>query len=147
MRILVPGVQGLPDSSELKLALHRNKKSPRNVPQKDWGRISISNWSRILSTTTQGGINEALRLSLPHAFPGVDLEALVNLNAELASIARLRGSSAHDSGAAGDLKANDTEEIWHLVVGSKGRGFITKFCSALGLAEDGHGPQDADGPG
>ena len=146
-RILVPGIQELPCSSELKLALHRNKKSPRKLPQKDWGTISISNWSRILSTTTQKGMNESLSLALPRAFPGVDLEAVVNLHPELASIARLRGSSSHDSRAASGLKAKNAEEIWHLVVGNKGPGLITKFCSALGLTEDGQIPGKGDGTG
>ena len=146
-RILLPRIQGLPYSSELKLALHRNKKSPRKLPQQDWGKISISNWSRILGTTTQGGMNEALGSALTRAFPGVDLEAVVNIHAELASIARLRGSSSHDSGAAGDLKAKNAEEIWRLVVGGNGRGLITKFCSALGLADDGQAPENAHGSG
>ena len=118
LQILVPRIQALPESSELTLALPRGKRSPRKHTQKDWGKISLSNWSQILGTSTEGGMNEPLRLALPRAFSNIDLDSVVNLNVELATIAQLRGSSAHDSRTAEDRKVIEAEELWSLVVGS-----------------------------
>ena len=97
----------------------------------------MSGWVHILRTATKKDINSALRSTLPQAFPNIDLDAVVNLNVELATIARLRGGSAHDSGTASDRKASDAEELWDLVVGNDGGGFLAKFHSVLGLTKDG----------
>ena len=99
----------------------------------------MSGWVQILRTATETGINSPLRSVLPQAFPDVDLDALVRLNIELETIARLRGGSAHDSRTADDPKADDAERLWDLVVGSNGRGFLAEFHLALGLAEVGEG--------
>ena len=144
LQILVPRIQALPESSELTLALPRGKRSPRKHTQKDWGNISLSNWSQILSTSTEGGMNGALRLALPRAFSNIDLHSLVNLNVELATIAQLRGSSAHDSRTAEDQKLIEAEELWGIVVGSNGDGFLDKFYAALGLTVSNQGPGNAD---
>ena len=90
------------------------------------------------------GINSPLRSVLPQAFPYVDLDAMVNLNVRLETIAQLRGSSAHDSRTADDRKTGDAEKLWDLVVGSSGRGFLAEFHSALGLTDVLEASGDAD---
>ena len=60
---------------------------------------------------------------------------MVKLNAELARIARLRGSSAHDSPDPDEQRAKNADELWDLVVASDGNGFLAKFFSSLGLAQ------------
>ena len=145
-RILVPRIKVLQESTELTLAIPRGKEFPRRRRRKDWEEVSISNWSRILRTATEGGINEPLRSVLPRAFPDVDLDAVVSLDIELAKIARLRGSSAHDSATSDEQRAKNSEELWGLVVGKNGAGFLARFYSALGLAEDDPGSGNADGP-
>ena len=132
-RILVSRIQAIPESGKLNLALPRVKRSPRKRSSEEWDEISMSGWVQILRTATEKDINSALRSTLPQAFPNIDLDAVVNLNVELATIARLRGGSAHDSGTASDRKASDAEELWDLVVGNDGGGFLAKFHSALGL--------------
>ena len=104
-RILVPRIQAIPESGKLTLALPRGKQSPRRRSSGEWGEISMSGWVHIFRTATEKGINSALRSTLPQAFPDIDLDAVVNLNVELTTIARLRGGSAHDSGTANDRKA------------------------------------------
>ena len=136
-RILVPRIQAIPESGKLNLALPRGKQSPRRRSSEEWDEIPMSGWVHILRTATEKDINSALRSTLPQAFPDIDLDAVVNLNVELATIARLRGGSAHDSGTASDRKASDAEELWDLVVGNDGGGFLAKFHSALGLTKDG----------
>ena len=132
-RMLVPRIQKIPESGKLNLVLPRGKQSPRKRSPEEWDEISMSGWVQILRTATENDINSALRSTLPQAFPNIDLDAVVNLNVELAIIARLRGSSAHDSGTANDRKASDAEELCDLVVGNNGGGFMAKFHSALGL--------------
>ena len=132
-RILVPQIQAIPESGKLNLALPRGKRSPRKRSPEEWDEISMSGWVQILRTATEKDINSALRSTLPQAFPNIDLDAVVNLNVELATIARLRGGSAHDSGTANDRKASDAKELWDLVVGNDHGGFLAKFHSALGL--------------
>ena len=144
VRILVPGIQALPESGELTLALPRGKQPPRRRSPEEWDEIPMSGWVHILRSATEKDINSPLRSVLPRGFPSVDLDAVVNLNVELATIARLRSSSAHDSRTADDRKAGDAEELWDLVVGSNSGGFLARFCSALGLTGDGQGSEDAD---
>ena len=146
LRILVPRVQAIPESGKLNLALPRGKQSPRKRSSEEWDEIPMSGWVQILRTAKENDINSALRSTLPQVFPKIDLDAVVNLNVELATIARLRGGSAHDSGTAKDRKASDAEELWDLVVGSNGGGFLAKFYSALGLTEDGQRSGNAGGP-
>ena len=136
-RIFVPRIQAIPESGKLTLALPRGKQAPRRRSSEEWDEILMSGWVHILRTATDKDINSALRSALPQAFPDSDLDAVVNLNVELATISRLRGGSAHDSGAASDRKASDAEKLWDLVVGNGGGGFVVKFQSALGLAKDG----------
>ena len=146
LRILVPRIQAIPESGKLNLALPRGKQSPRKRSSEEWDEIPMSGWVQILRTAKENDINSTLRSTLPQAFPKIYLDAVVNLNVELATIARLRGGSAHDSGTAKDRKASDAEELWDLVVGSNGGGFLAKFYSALGLTEDGQRSGNAGGP-
>ena len=136
LEVLGAGIQALPEYSELTLALPRGKKPPRKLARKDWGKISPSNWSQILSTCTDEGINQPLRLALPRAFPNVDVDSVPDLNGELAAIAQLRNSAAHHSVAAEERKAVEAGELRDLVVGSNGEGFLHKFYAALGLDKD-----------
>ena len=138
-RILVPGIQALPESSELTLALPRGKQSPRKRSSEEWDKIPMSGWVQILRTATERDINSPLRSVLPHAFPNSDSDDVVGLYGILARIAQLRGGSAHDSATPDEQKARGAQELWDLVVGSNGRGFLAKFYSALGLTEDGQG--------
>ena len=145
VRVLVPAIQELPESSGLTLALPRGKRPARKRASEQWDDIPMSGWVQVLRTTTDGDINSSLRSVLPQAFPCVDLDALVSLNGKLETIARLRGGSAHDSRTADDRKARDAEKLWDLVVGTNGRGFLAEFHSALGLADVGEGSGDANG--
>ena len=70
----------------------------------------------------------------------------VSLSVELAKIAQLRGSSAHDSTTSYERRANNAQELWDLVVGSGGEGFLAKFHSALGLTGHDQGSGNADEP-
>ena len=133
VRILVPGFQALPEASNLAIALPRGKQPPRKRSSGEWDRIPMSGWAQVLRTATEGGINAPLRDFLPRAFPNVDLDATINLHAALEDIAQLRGGAAHDSNIADDRKVRDTEELWDLVVGAAGGGFLAQFHSALGL--------------
>ena len=144
VRILVPAIQALPESGGLTLALPRGKRPPRKRTPEEWDNILMSGWVQILRTATEKGINSPLRSILPHAFPCVDLDALVSLNIKLETIAQLRGNSAHDSRTADDRKAGDAERLWDLVVGSNGRGFLAEFHSALGFTEVREGSGDTD---
>ena len=143
--MLVPRIQTIPESGNLNLAIPRGKQSPRKRSPEEWDEISMSGWVQILRTATEKDINSALRSSLPQAFPNIDLDAVVNLNVELATIARLRGGSAHDSGTANDRKASDAEELWDLVVGGNSEGFLYKLYAALGLTVSDLGSVDAGG--
>ncbi len=142
VRILVPRIRALAESNELILEVSRGKGS-RKYRQQRWSEILISHWPDILRTSTDDGVNKPLRLAFPRAFPDVDLDAVVSLNVELARIAQLRGSSAHDNTAADDRKASDVDECWNLVVGN-GEGFLLKFYSALGLLGDGQRSGDSN---
>ena len=144
VRMLVPAIQALPESKGLTLALPRGKRSARKRSPEQWDDIPMSGWVQIFRTATDGDINSALRSILPQAFPFVDMDAVVNLNVKLEAIAQLRGGSAHDSRIADDRKAGDAENLWDLVMGSNGRGFLAEFHSALGLAGLGEGSGDAD---
>ena len=144
-RTLVPRILELSESSGLTLATPRGKGSPRKHSPADWGKIPLSQWAQILETATEGGRNAPLRSALPLAFPNADLDIFVSLHAELAKIAQLRGGSSHDSPTLNEQKAKDAEELWELVVGSNGRGFLARFYSALGLTGDGQEPGDASG--
>ena len=144
VRILVPAIHALPESSGLTLALPRGKRSARRRTPDEWDNIPMSGWVQILRTATETDINSLLRSVLPQAFPYVDLDAVANLNLKLETIAQLRGSSAHDSRTADDRKAGDTEKLWDLVVGTNGRGFLAQFHSALGFTDVGEGSRDAD---
>ena len=144
-RFLVPKILELPESNELMLATPRGKKSPRKFPPKHWDKIQLPVWSRILKTATEGGINDPLWSVLPLAFPNLDIDAVVGLHVGLAKIAQLRGSSSHDSTTPDDQRAKDAQELWDLVVGSGGEGFLAKFYSALGLTGEGQGSGNADG--
>ena len=72
-------------------------------------------------------------MALPLAFPNVDVDSVADLNGELAAIAQLRNSAAHHSAAVEERKALYAGELWDLVVGSKGEGFLHKFYAAFGL--------------
>ena len=144
-RILVSEIQALPESGKLTLAIPRGKKPPRRLTSEQWHKIQLSRWSQILSTSTEGDMNEPLRLVLPRAFPNVDLDAVVGLHTGLASISQLRGNSAHDSATPDEQKDRDAGELWDLVVGSNGGGFLAKFYSALGLTGGSQGSGDASG--
>ena len=144
VRILVPAIQALPESGGLTLALPRGKRPPRKRTSEEWDSILMSGWVQILRTATERDINSPLRSVLPHAFPHVDPDALVNLNIKLGAIAQLRGSSAHDSRTADDRKTGDAEELWDLVVGTNGRGFLAEFHSALGFTDVREASGDTD---
>ena len=144
VRMLVPAIQELPESKRLTLALPRGKRPARKRAPKEWDNIPMLGWVQILRTATERGMNSPLRSVLPQAFPYVDLDAVVNLNVRLETIAQLRGSSAHDSRTADDRKAGDTEKLWDLVVGGNGRGFLAEFHSALGFTDVGEWSGDAD---
>ena len=144
-RILVPKIMELPESNELMLATPRGKKSPRKFPLKHWDKIQLPVWSRILKTATEGGINDPLWSVLPLAFPNLDIDAVVGLHVGLAKIAQLRGSSSHDSTTPDDQRAKGAQELWDLVVGSGGEGFLAKFYLAFGLTEEGQESENADG--
>ena len=146
VRILVPAIQALPESGGLTLALPRGKRSARKRTPEEWDNIPMSGWVQILRTATERDINSPLRLVLPHAFPHVGLDAVVNLNVKLQKIAQLRGSSAHDSRTADDRKAGDAEKLWDLVVGSNSMGFLAEFHSALGFTDVDEESGGADRP-
>ena len=145
VRILVPGIQALPESSKLTIALPRGKQAPRKRSSEEWHNIPMSGWAQILRTTTEGDINAPLRAFLPHAFPDIDLDAAINLHAPLVNIAQLRGGSAHDSVTADGPKVSDAEELWNLVMGGGSGGFLVQFCWALGLTNDGQETGNTDG--
>lgn len=131
--VFAPPVLAQPGSKELKLVIPGSRNSrERNAPP-DWSKIQLSVWARIFETANDGGKNAGLRSALPSAFPGVNLEAVVSLNVELARIARLRGSSAHDSPDSSEQRARKADELWSLVVAGEGGGFLANFLSALGL--------------
>ena len=144
VRMLVPAIQEIPESEGLTLALPRGKRAARKRTSEEWDNIPMSGWVQILRTTTERDINSPLRSVLPHAFPYVDLDALVELNIKLETIAQMRGSSAHDSRTADDRKAGDARKLWDLVVGSSGRGFLAEFHSAMGLTGVREASGDAD---
>ena len=144
-RILVPRILELHEARGLTLAFPRGKQSPGRLSQNDWYKIQLSRWAHILRTATEGGINDSLRSVLPRAFPNVDMDAVIGLHDSLARIAWLRGSSSHDSTTPDDQKTKDAQELWDLVVGSGGEGFLAKSYSALGLTADDQVSGNADG--
>ena len=144
VRMLVSAIRVLPESKRLILALPRGKRPARKRTPEDWENIPMSGWVQILRTATERGMNSPVRSVLPQAFPYVDLDAVVNLNVKLETIAQLRGSSAHDSRIADDRKAGDSEKLWDLVVGTNGRGFLAEFHTALGFTGVGEEAGDAD---
>ncbi len=144
VRMLVPAIREVPESKGLTLALPRGKRAARKRAPEEWDNIPMSGWAQILRTATEMDINSPLRSVLPQAFPYVDLDALVELNIKLETIAQLRGSSAHDSRTADDRKAGDAERLWDLVVGSNGSGFLAEFHSALGFTDVRGASGDAD---
>ena len=133
VRILVPGIQALPESSILAIALPRGKQAPRKRSSREWHRIPMSGWAHILRTAREEDINAPLRAFLPHAFPDIDLDSVINLHAALENIARLRGGAAHDSITTDGRKVRDAEELWDLVIGAGSGGFLAQFCAALGI--------------
>ena len=145
VRILVPGIQALPESSNLTIALPRGKRGPRKRSSEEWDKISMSGWVQILRTATEGDINAPLRAFLPRAFSNIDLDSAINLHAALENIARLRGGAAHDAIMADDRRARDAEELWSLVMGVGGGGFLAQFHSALGLTRDDPSSAGANG--
>ena len=145
VRILVPGIKALPESTNLTIALPRGKRAPRKRSSEEWHNIPMSGWAQILRTATEGGINAPLRVFLPHAFPNIDLDSAINLHAALENIAQLRGGAAHDSFTADGRKVRDAEELWDLVMGAGSGGFLAQFCSALGLTKDGRETGNTDG--
>ena len=145
VRIFIPGIQELPESSNLTVALPRGKQAPRKRSSEEWHRISMSGWAHILRTAREEDINAPLRAFLPHAFPDIDLDAATNLHAALANIARLRGGASHDSITADGRQVRDAEELWGLVVGAGSGGFLAQFCAALGLTKDGRETGNTDG--
>ena len=145
VRIFVPGIQALPESSNLTIALPRGKRAPRKRSSEEWHKISMSGWVQVLRTAKDGGINAPLREFLPHAFPDIDLDSAINLHAALENIAQLRGGAAHDSNTADGPKVRDAEELWDLVMGGGSAGFLAQFCSALGLTKDAQETGNADG--
>ena len=48
VRILVPGIQALPESSNLTLALPRGKQGPRKRSSEEWHNIPMSGWAQVL---------------------------------------------------------------------------------------------------
>ena len=145
VRILVPGIQALPESSNLTIALPRGKRSSQKRSSEEWHKIPMSGWAQVLRTATEGDINAPLRSSLPRAFPDIDLDSAINLHAILEKIAHLRGGAAHDSITADGRRVRDAAELWDLVMGGGGAGFLVQFCSALGLTKDGRATGNADG--
>ena len=139
-----PRIQECQDSKELKLVVPRPRNSPRRYSSEKWNSIPLSGWARIIETTTEPGDNAPLRLVLPQAFPDVDLDAVARLYVDLATIAQLRGGSAHDSAASNDQRSQSAEKLWDLVVGGNGRGFLAEFYSALGLSDSGEESGSAD---
>ena len=146
-QIIEPKILELPESKEMKLTVPRPRNSPRRYSRGNWNRIQLSGWAKIIETATEKGKNAPLWSALPRAYPNVDLDAVVNLNFELAKIAQLRGSSAHDSTTSDERRANNAQELWDLVVGSGGEGFLVRFYSALGLTGRDQGSGNADGSG
>ena len=136
-QIFEPKIRDCLESKELKLVFPGPRNSPRRYSRENWNKIQISGWARIFETTTEKGKNAPLRSVLSNAFPNVDIDAVVELNVELATIARLRGGSAHDSATSDEQRAKKTKKLWALVVGCNGAGFLDKFYSAFGLAERG----------
>ena len=118
---------------------------PRKRSSKEWHRISMPGWVQIFRTATEGGINAPLRDFLPRAFPNIDLDSAINLHAVLENIAQLRGGAAHDAMIADDRKVRDAEELWDLVMGVGGGGFLAQFHSALGLTRDDQSSAGAGG--
>ena len=145
-QIIEPKIQELPESKEMKLTVPRPRNSPRRYSRENWNRIQLSGWAKIIETATEKGMNAPLWSVLPCAYPNVDLDAVVNLNFELAKIAQLRGSSAHDSTTSYERRANDAQELWDLVVGNGGEGFLARFYLALGLTGHYQESGNADGP-
>ena len=136
-QVFASKIRKCPKSKELKLVVPRPRNSPRNFSPENWHRIQLSGWARIIETTTERGENAPLRRVLPQAFPEVDLDAVVRLNVDLAIIAQRRGGSAHDSAGSKEQRAQNAEALWDLVVGINSEGFLGRFCSALGLVEQG----------
>ena len=134
--IFEPKLQEHPESSGLQLVGPGPRNSRWTYAPEDWNRIQLSGWAGILRTSTEEGRNAGLRSAIPHAFPNADLDAVVKLNAELAKIAQLRGSSAHDSPDSDERRGKNANELWDLVVASDGNGILADFFSALGLLQD-----------
>ena len=144
-QILVPRIQALPESSGLILNTVRGRRSNRRHSEKEWSKIQMYGWAQILETATEGGINDQFRSVLPRAFLNLDMDTVIGLHDVLARIARLRGSSSHDSTTPDDQKAKDAQELWDLVVGSGGEGFLAKFYEAFGLTADDQGSGSGSG--
>ncbi len=106
--MLVSRIQTIPESGKLNLVLPRGKQSPRKRSPEEWDEISMSGWVQILRTATENDINSALRSTLPQAFPNIDLDAVVNLNVELATIARLSPNPPKDT----DGRREDSGRGW-----------------------------------
>ena len=79
--------------------------------------------------------------SFPAHSPNIDLDATINLHDVLENIAQPRGGAAHDAIIADDRKVRDAEELWDLVMGLAGGGFLAQFHSALGLTGNDGGQQ------
>ena len=110
-----------------------------------WNNIQVSGRATIVKTSTEQGENGSLRPAIAPAFPDVDLEAFVSLHVDLAQVARLRGSSAHDSAASNEREANNAQDLWTLVVGGRRAGFLERFYAALGLTGSSQGSAESVG--
>ena len=142
--VFVPRIRECQGSNALKLVVPRPRNSPLRYSSEKWNRIPLSGWAKIIETTTEPGANTPLRLVLPQAFPDVDLDAVAKLHVDLATIAQLRGGSAHASADSNDQRSQNAEKLWELVVGGKGQGFLAEFHAALGIIDVGERPCSAD---
>ena len=134
VRILVPGILALPESSNLTIALPRGKRAPRKAFLRGMGQDSH----------VRVGPNSQDRHGGRHqrSAPGFPSQRIPRYRLGLRdqpartrwkNIAQLRGGAAHDSIIADDRKVRDAEKLWDLVMGAAGGGFLAQFHSALGL--------------
>ena len=130
--IFEPRLQEHTETSELLLVGSGQRNSRRSYAPADWNRIQLSGWAGILRTTTEQGRNASLRSALPHAFPNVDLDAVVELNVQLARIAKQRGGSAHDSPNSDEQRAKNADELWDLVVATGRERIPRGFLPSVG---------------
>ena len=134
--LIKPRIQAHPDAKQLKLFVpwRKQKKQQKGYSLPELHNVPISGWAYIIRTTTAEGNNALLRTILIEQFPSIGIDSFVSLHQQLNRVNQLRGEAAHHSDAPGEVKDENAQELWNIVVGNDGNGgFLTKFYSALGI--------------